>query len=78
MSSNSNTEEVAKRQRVESPDVSLLDTPKTPVDVFEESLKSEDCVKNLLKCMRNLEKEVKISTSWQFPTTATKLKAKSS
>ena len=59
MSSNSNTEEVAKRQRVESPDVSLLDTSKIPVDVFEESLKSEDCLKNLLKCMRNLEKEVK-------------------
>ena len=59
MSSNSNTKEVAKRQRVESPDVSLLDTPKIPVDVFEESLKSEDCLKNLLKCMRNLEKEVK-------------------
>ena len=38
--------------------MSLLETLKTPVDVFEESLKSEDCVKILLNCLRNLE-EVK-------------------
>ena len=42
-----------------SPNVSILDKPKTPGDVFEESLKSEDCVKILLSCLRNLEKEVK-------------------
>ena len=63
MNNNSNTEEDAKRQREESPskshNVSMLDTPKTPGDVFEESLKSEDCVKILLSCLRNLEKEVK-------------------
>ena len=63
MSNNSNTEEDAKRQREESPsespNVSMLDTPKTPGDVFEESLKSEDCVKMLLSCLRYLEKEVK-------------------
>ena len=61
LSNNSNTEEDAKRQReesaAESPNVSMLNTPKTPVDVFEESLKSEDCVKILLSCLRNLEKE---------------------
>ena len=61
LSNNSNTEEDAKRQREESPsespNVSMLDTPKTPV--FEESLKSEDCVKILLSCLRNIEKEVK-------------------
>ena len=61
LSNNSNAEEDAKRQREESPsespNVSMLDTPKTPV--FEESLKSEDCVKILLSCLRNLEKEVK-------------------
>ena len=66
MSNKSNTEEDAKREREEgeespseSPNVSMLDTPKTPGDVFEESLKSEDCVKILLSCLRNLEKEVK-------------------
>ena len=63
LSNNSNTKEDAKRQREEnpseSPKVSVLDTPKTPGDVFEESLKSEDCVKILLNCLRNLEKEVK-------------------
>ena len=64
MSNNSNTEEDAKRQREEipseSPKVSMLDTPKTPGDVFEESLKLEDCVKILLSCFQNLEKEVKV------------------
>ena len=63
LSNNLNTEEDAKRQREESPsesaNVSMLDTPKTPGDVFEESLKSEDSVKILLSCLRNLEKEVK-------------------
>ena len=39
--------------------MSMLDTAKTPGDDFEESLKSEDCVKILLSCLRNLEKEVK-------------------
>ena len=62
LSNNSNTEEDAKRQSEESPyvspNMSMLDTPKTPGDVFEESLKSEDCIKILLSCLRNLE-EVK-------------------
>ena len=63
LSNNSNTEQDAKRQREESPskspNVLMLDTPKTPRDVFEESIKSEDCVKIFLSCFRNLEKEVK-------------------
>ena len=63
LSNNSNTEEYAKRRREESPsespNVSMLHTPKTPGDVFEESPKSEDCVKILLSCLRNLEKEVR-------------------
>ena len=63
LSNMSNTEEDANRQREESPskspNVSILDTPKTPGDVFEESLKSEDCVNILLSCLRNLEKKVK-------------------
>ena len=63
LSNNSNTEEDAKRQKEESPsespNVSMLDTPKKPGDVSEESLNSEDCVKILLTCLRNLEKEVK-------------------
>ena len=63
MSNNSNPEEYAQRQRgessSESSNMSMLDTPKTPGDVFEESLRSEDCVKILLSCLRNLEKEVK-------------------
>ena len=39
--------------------MSKVDTPKIPGDVFEESLKSKDCVKILLNYLRNLEKEVK-------------------
>ena len=39
LSNNSNTEEDAKRQREESPsgspNMSMLDTPKTPGDVFK-------------------------------------------
>ena len=54
LNNNSNTEEDAKRQREESPsespNVSMLDTLKTPEDVFEESLKSEDSVKVFLSC----------------------------
>ena len=55
LSNKSNTEEDAKWQSEESlsesPNVSMLDTPKTPGDVFEESLNSEDCVKILLSCL---------------------------
>ena len=58
MSNNSNTEEDNRRQGEESPGVSLLDTTKSPGNVFEESLNLEDCVKILLNCLRNLE-EVK-------------------
>ena len=68
LSNNSNTEKDAKRQREESPsespNVSMLDTPKTPV--FEESLKSEDCVKILLSCLRNLENNNQIKGEKQL------------
>ena len=68
LSNNSNAEEDAKRQREESPsespNVSMLDTPKTPV--FEESLKSEDCVKILLSCLRNLENNNQIKGEKQL------------
>ena len=63
LNNNSNTEEDTKSQREESPseslNVSMLDIPKTPGAVFEESLKQEDCVKILISCLRNIEKEVK-------------------
>ena len=55
VSNNSNTEEDAKRQRKEnpskSPNVSMLDTPKILGDIFEESLISEDCVKDFTKLL---------------------------
>ena len=34
-------------------------TPTFPGDVFEESLKSGDCLKILVDCMQNIEKQVK-------------------
>ena len=34
-------------------------TPTSPGDVFEQSLKSGDCVKILVNCMQNIEKQVK-------------------
>ena len=50
LSNNSNTEEDVKRQnRI----LTLLETPKLTGDVFKESLKSEDCRKNLLNCLKN-------------------------
>ena len=33
--------------------------PTFPTDVFEESLKSGDCVKTLVNCMQNIEKQIK-------------------
>ena len=55
LSNKSNTEENTKwkseESPSESPNVSMLDTPKTPGDVFEERLNSEDCIKILLSCL---------------------------
>ena len=43
----------------ESPDVSCLESPTSPGNVFAESLKSNECVDILMVCSKNLEKEVK-------------------
>ena len=56
---NSYSHKDARRQREKSFDVPLLDTPKTPWDVFEKRLKSKDCVEILLNYLGNLEKKVK-------------------
>ena len=34
-------------------------SPDSPSDVFQESLKSPDCMKILLNCFKNLDKQVK-------------------
>ena len=47
----------SKRPREESN--SSINTPTSPGEVFEESLKSGDCVKILVNCMQNIEKQVK-------------------
>ena len=36
-----------------------ISTQTSPGDVFEKSLKSGDCVKILVNCMQNIEKQVK-------------------
>ena len=47
----------SKRPREESNN--STSTPTSPGDVFEESLKSPDCVKILVNCMQNIDKENK-------------------
>ena len=59
MSSGSKEDDDPKRQKEESSGVSCLDSPTSPVNVFAESLKSNVCVKILMNCLKNLEKEVK-------------------
>ena len=59
LSSGSKEDDEPKRQREESPDVSCLDFPTSPGNVFAESLKSNECVKILMNCLKNLEKELK-------------------
>ena len=48
-----------EKQREGSLEVSGLETPTLPGNVFEERLKSEESFKILVNCMRHLEKEVK-------------------
>ena len=59
MSSVSKEDNELKRQREESPGVSCLESPTSPGNVFAESLKSNECVKILMNCLKNLGKEVK-------------------
>ena len=54
LSSSSKEDDKPKRQRKES---LCLDSPMSPGNVFAESLKSNDCVKILMNCLKNLEKE---------------------
>ena len=60
LSSQSVDDDDSKRPREESNNSTR--TPVSPGDVFEESWKSGDCVKMLVNCMQNIEKEVK----WLF------------
>ena len=59
LSSGSKDDDEPKRQREESPDVSCLESPTSPGNVFAESLKSNEFVQILMNCLKNLEKEVK-------------------
>ena len=59
LSSGSKDDDEPKRQREESPDVSCLESPTSPGNVFAESLKSTECVEILINCLKNLEKEAK-------------------
>ena len=59
LSSCSEEENKPKRQMEESPDVSCLESPASPGNVFAESLKSNEFVEILMNCLKNLEKEVK-------------------
>ena len=59
LKSGSKENDAPKRQSEESPDVSCLDSPTSPGNVFAESLRSNECVEILMNCLKNLEKEVK-------------------
>ena len=59
LSSGPKEDDKPKRQREESPDVSCLESQTSPGNVFAESLKSNECVKILMRCLKNLEIEVK-------------------
>ena len=59
LSSGSKVDDGPKRQREESLDVSCLESPTSPGNVFAESLKSNECVETLMNCLKNLENEVK-------------------
>ena len=59
LSSCSEEEDKPKRQMEESPDVSCLESPTSPGSVFAESLKSNEYVKILMSCLKNLENEIK-------------------
>ena len=58
MSSGSKDDDEPKRQREETPNVSCLESPTSPGNVFAKSLKSNECVEILMNCLKNLEKEV--------------------
>ena len=57
LSDQSNDGDEPKRLREESSASSS--SPDSPSDVFQESLKSPDCMKILLNCFKNLDKQVK-------------------
>ena len=57
LSSQSEDGDDSKRPRKKSNN--STSTPTSPSDVFEESLKSGDCVKTLANCLQNIEKQVK-------------------
>ena len=57
LSNQSNNGDEPKRLHEESSASSS--SPDSPSDVFQESLKSPDCMKILLNCFKNLDKQVK-------------------
>ena len=59
LSSGSKEDDEPKTQREESPDISCLDSPTSPGNLFAESLKANECVEILINCLKNLEEEVK-------------------
>ena len=48
-----------KTQQEQTPNVSCSEDPTLQGDLFEESLKSDDCIQMLINCLKNLEKEIK-------------------
>ena len=59
MCSGSKEDREPKRQREESLNVSCLDSPTLPGNMFAETLKSNKRVEIFMNCLKNLEKKVK-------------------
>ena len=76
LSSGSGEDDKPKRQREESSDVSCLDSPTSPGNVFAESLKSNECVEILMNYLKNLEKEVKELKDLALSNNANEIKGK--
>ena len=57
LSDQSNNGDGPKRLREES--LASSSSPDSPSDIFQESLKSPDCMKIRLNCFKNLDKQVK-------------------
>ena len=59
LSDQSKPEEDPKRQYEKGPHVSCLENPTSPRNVFEERLKSDDCIQISINYLKNQKKEVK-------------------
>lgn len=59
LSDQSEADKDPKRQRVQSPNVSCLEIPTSAVHIFQESLKSDNCIQILMNRLKSMMEKVK-------------------